>query len=76
MNALEAFEEMANKPFGDIDAGRMKELKILVYCALKEADPEMDLTLEQVGKYATPKEVGKVSKRMVSFMTGEEKVGE
>lgn len=71
MNALEAFEDMVGKPFGEIDPARIKELKALIYCALKEADENFELSLSEVGKYATPKEVGKVSKQLVSYMTSE-----
>ncbi len=54
MNALEAFEDMVGKPFGDINAGSMKEMKALLYCVLKEADPNFDLTLQQVGAITKP----------------------
>lgn len=72
MNVLEAFEDTFKKPFSDITLGSMKEMKMLIILALREADSKIELTDTEIGKHIKLSSLKGFSESLSYFLRGEE----
>lgn len=71
-NAFEMFEELSDKSYQSFNFKSAKETKILIFSALKNADPETDVTLDIVGKHLTGDLIADVSEAFVEALLGKE----